>query len=428
MLLFCGPVTRAEIQPADTATIDQLYMKSKTFWYSNIDSSIYYLKQVEELSKKIDYLRGIGYAFYGYGRHETVLYKRFQYLNRANELFKSAHEKSGTGNALLLIGNVYQQIGQGEKSLEYYKQSLVVKKEVSDFGGIALALISIGLHHQLKGELDVALENFEQSLVYRRKEGTPHGIAYAQVNIADVLLTKGKADQAHVMADSAVQNFFLTTDLVGQVWALRVKGQALLKLDHPEEAERIFQTIENNSDVQYNENVLQAKRELIALYSKKGELSKAFQLQSNYLTLRDTLASRDYRIETQRVVNEYEFKSAAQETQRQKEIEEEQIARRNNIQYLIIVVFVLIVFVILFSGKKMFTARLINSFLFIGLLLLFEFLLVVTGPGVESFTQGEPFLKLLANIVLTLLVLPVHQFLERFSKKRLLAYKAVEPT
>lgn len=69
--------------------------------------------------------------------------------------------------------------------------------------------------------------------------------------------------------------------------------------------------------------------------------------------------------------------------------------------------------------------RLINLFLFIGLLLLFEFLLIITDPSVESITQGEPYLKLLANIVLALLVLPAHHYLEKFTKKKLIAEKDI---
>ncbi len=61
---------------ADTAIIDQLYAKSKTFWYTNRDSSIFYLKQVEKLSGKQNYARGNGYASYGLGWHEVILFKR----------------------------------------------------------------------------------------------------------------------------------------------------------------------------------------------------------------------------------------------------------------------------------------------------------------------------------------------------------------
>lgn len=412
---ICSQWAICEVHQKDTTAIDQLYAKSKTFWYSNHDSTLYYLKIVEELSKQSNYKRGIGYALYGYGRHEPVLYKRFQYFTQALEIFESVHDRFGVGITLVVLGDIYFQIGQNEKSLEYYKKALAVKKEIDDYGGIALTLIEIGRYYKTNGELSKALNYFNESLMYRLKAGSPQGIAYAQVNIAEVLFDQHKVDKALAMADSSVHNFSFSTDITGSGWALYIKAKSLLALKRPEEAEKIFKIID-----QQPYNVLGAKQELIAIYSKRGDIQKAFQMQSEFLVIKDTLASRDYRQETQRIVNEYEFNTTAQETQRQKEMKEQQVARRNTIEYLIIAVFILIVFVILFSGKKLLPARLIHSFLFIGLLLLFEFLLVVTDPKVESLTQGEPFLKLLANLVLALLVLPAHQFLEKFTKGRLI--------
>ncbi len=413
--IFCNQIARCQSQQRDTTAIDQLYAKSKTFWYSNLDSTLYYLNRVEELSKKINYHRGIGYALYGYGRHERTLYKRFQYLTRALEIFENNHDKFGIGITLGLLGEIYFQIGQKEKSLEYYKKSLAVKKEIEDYGGIALALIEIGRYYKTHGELSQAITYFNESLIYRLKVGSSQGIAYAQLNIAEVLFDQHKLENALAMADSAVHNFSLGTDVNGSGWALYIKAKSLLELNRAEEAETLFQLVD-----QQPYNILGAKKELISIYSKRADITKAFQLQSEYLVIKDTLTNRDYRAETQRVVNEYNFKSAALETQRQKEITEQQITRRDTIEYLIIAVIILILFVFLFSGKKVLPARLIHSILFIGLLLLFEFILIITDPKVESFTQGEPFLKLLSNLVLALLVLPAHQFLEKFTKRRLI--------
>jgi tetratricopeptide (TPR) repeat protein len=408
-------------QKKDTTIIDKLYTKGKSFRYTNRDSALFYLKQVEKLSKDLNYKRGSGYALYEYGLHEWILSNKFKYFTQALELFESAHDKFGVGIALVKVGGIYVQIGQDEKALMYFKKALVVKKEINDFGGAALALIEIGLYYKKIGELDEALRYFKESLVYRLKEDTHQGIAYAQVNIADVLFLQNKFDKALTMGDSALHNFSLTTDLSGQVWALYLKGKLMIEFNKTEEAEKIFQVIDKfPEEMKYNYNRLHAKEALIKMYSNRGDIKNAFELQSEYLSVKDTLAKWDYRAETRLLVNEYEFEMAEQEALKKREFREQQLARRNNIEYMIIAVFVFILFAILFSGRKLFNVRLINAFLFIGLLLLFEFLLVVTDPKIESLTQGEPFLKLLTNIVLALLVLPAHQFLEKFTRKRLI--------
>ena len=304
----------------DTAFIDQLYSLSKKYWNTGSDSALYYLNQVEALSRKIDYKRGEAYALYGYGVIERVLYKRFQYFTQSLSIFETIHDKFGIGLNLIKIGDIYEQIGLREKALEYYKESLTVKKEVDDFGGIALALINIGKYHQRKGDLEEALQHFEKSLVYRLKEGTRQGIAYSQVNIGEVLFKQDKIDQTLAMADSAINNFLQTPDMPGQIWSLLLKGKALQKLGRLREAEEIFQLIvDYPARFQYLNTALLAKKELIELYATRGDIQNAFQLQTEYLVAKDTLANRDYRTETQRLINEHEFKQqqvAEQEEQK----------------------------------------------------------------------------------------------------------------
>lgn len=183
----------------------------------------------------------------------------------------------------------------------------------------------------------------------------------------------------------------------------------------------IFETITHFPEkVQYNKYSLLAKKELVEMYSKQGNLQKAFQMQSEYLIAKDSLAKLDYRTETQRLVNEYEFKEQEQKVKLEMELKEKQIAKRNSLEYLSIAVIVLLLFVVLFSGRKKLSEKIVNGFLLMGLLLLFEFLLILSDSPIESITQGEPILKLLANVVIALLILPGHQFLDRYSRKRLL--------
>ncbi len=418
-------LSEANAQQNDTLKIDSLYLKGKSLRGKNRDSSLFYIKQVEILSKKYNYKRGLAYALYEYGLQEKVLYNQFNYFTQSLELFESVHDKFGTSLNLIRIGSIYHQIGQSEKALDYSKKALLVKKEINDFGGTALALIQIGRYYKNKSALEEALKYFEESLSYRLKEGSDQGIAYAQINIAEVFFAQKKLDQVIGMCDSAYQKFYLTKDLMGQLWAHDLKGKSLLTLNKFEEAEKVFQSIVYfPHQVQHSDYLLHAKYELIKMLSARGDIRNAFKLQSEYLILKDSLAKWDYRSTTQKFVNEYEFKIAEKEAKRQKEVEEKQYLRRNNIEYLAITIFVLSLFIILYSGRKLFNAHIINSFLFVVLLLLFEFLLIVTDPVTESLTQGEPYLKLIANIVLAFLILPTHQFLEKRLKKRFIEGQA----
>ena len=101
-------------------------------------------------------------------------------------------------------------------------------------------------------------------------------------------------------------------------------------------------------------------------------------------------------------------------------LQAQQIARRNNLEYLSIAIIVLLIFVVLFSRRKRLSVKILDISLLIGLLLLFEFLLILTDSSVDKITGGEPILKLMANVVMALLILPGHQFLERYTRKKLI--------
>ena len=405
----------------DSVEIHQLYEKSRKYWRKNLDSAYYLLHQVENKSKQVGYKRGEAYALYAMGFNEEKLFKEFQFCTQAYSIFESLHDQFGMGLTLLRIGTVYNRIGQNEKALEYFLRALEVKKKLDDYGGVALTLINIGKYYQERRLFEEALEYYKEALVYRLKEGTHQGKAYAQVNLAGALYDLNRFEESLAFSDSAIYNFSFTTDVVGQVWSLRLKGQNLKKLNDLKGAQKTFEKIvAYGEEAQFLGSTLHAKRELIKMYSNRGDIKRAFELQSEYIVAKDTLDKRDYRTETLRLTNEYEFKVAQQKALREKQLHDEQIARRNNLEYLSISIIVLLIFVILFSRKRRMTVQVINVLLLIGLLLLFEFLLILTDSSVEKITQGEPILKLLVNVVIALLILPGHQFLEKYSRKKLI--------
>ena len=96
----------------------------------------------------------------------------------------------------------------------------------------------------------------------------------------------------------------------------------------------------------------------------------------------------------------------------------EETQRSNNLQYLGIFGFVGLVFLFLFIlGKLNVSQRIAEAFVFIALLLLFEFALILFDPINDQYSGGTPILKLLFNIVIAILITPLHSWLERKIKR-----------
>jgi hypothetical protein len=83
----------------------------------------------------------------------------------------------------------------------------------------------------------------------------------------------------------------------------------------------------------------------------------------------------------------------------------------------LVVIFVVIL--VLLLGFIKIPPTLAQGLNFVSLLLVFESILVLTDPFLDYYTNGIPVYKLLVNILLAILIFPMHSFLERRFKKRL---------
>ncbi len=403
----------------DTLLVNQLYQQSRRYWTVKPDSAMALLTRSEELAKKAGYAKGVAYALYGEGVNTQNLYEQFRLFTRSLEIFERIHDRFGEGLNLVKIGEVYRDIGQPDKAFEYYLRALKVKKELDDNGGTALTLIDIGKYNQSHGKPAEALENFREALVYRRRENTPRGIAYAQFNIGSALLSLGKPAEGLAELDSALMNFSHTTDDVGRINVLAKRADAYSQLNRPELAIATYREIVAfPSKYRTHPMVLEARKRLANHFRATGNVKESLDLLYNYVEAKDSLASVDQRVATQRAANEYEFKLMQQKELQAQILRDAKVNRRNLLEYLVIATVVVLFFVILFAGRSRLSGRVAQGTVFIALLLFFEFLLVLTDSPVENLTGGEPIFKLLANVLLALFVLPVHGWLEAYVQRK----------
>ena len=143
-----------------------------------------------------------------------------------------------------------------------------------------------------------------------------------------------------------------------------------------------------------------------------------------YTTTKDSVFNDSKSKEIGKLEANYEFEKQQEEEARvqleTEELKERNKSRRDNIQYSGIFVFVLSLFAAVFmSGKFSMSEKIAEGLIFFTFLLLFEFLLVLLDPYIESISGNEPAFKLLLNAALAVLIFPLHAFFEATLKKRL---------
>ena len=133
------------------------------------------------------------------------------------------------------------------------------------------------------------------------------------------------------------------------------------------------------------------------------------RIGTKYLERAQILGDSLHSEETSRKLQQLEFKleDRTKAPEEQERLLKAETARRNSMQYSGILIAIIAFFgLLLMSGKLKLPQKVVEAGIFFTLLIVFEFLLVLTDPSVAAFAQGQPAYHLLINAALALLILP----------------------
>lgn len=145
---------------------------SSHFYLGQYDSSIYYFQKVlklEDLStpNKVNSLNRLGQSYQRLGEFDKCLEHLFEAL-RIQEAEVSREKKED--NLILLsriqlsIGTVLDEIGDSDRAISYYKNTLTTRKELQDSLGMARVFNNLGIVYKNALKYDSALINYKQGL------------------------------------------------------------------------------------------------------------------------------------------------------------------------------------------------------------------------------------------------------------------------
>ena len=263
---------------------------------------------------------------------------------------------------------------------------------------LAGALNNIGFIHDNQGDIPLALEYYHKALKTAEEIGDKQMIATVLANIGSLQLKESKAlglSESSALA-RAREN--------GE------RGLAIaLELGFPDQIAR-------NAGL------------LTKVAKREGNYKEALEMYELQVVQLDSMKNEETQKAAIRQQMKYEYEKAQIiKEQKQKEearLQAEALQRRDNLQYSIILIAILLVFgAVMGLGFVKVSPRVAEGMIFFAFLILFEFLLVLSDPYLETLTGGAPAYKFLANALLAALIFPAHSFFERVLKKRLIDMK-----
>ncbi|PCH67166.1 MAG: hypothetical protein COC01_06460 [Bacteroidetes bacterium] len=382
----------------------------------------------------------IGVIYDSQGAIDRALKYNFLSL-KINEEVKN---KKGMAVSYNNIGLIYSKQGEIDKALEYYFLSLKIREEIRDKKWIATSYNTIGVTYKGQGKMDKAMEYFFLSLKLREETKDKKGMANSYQNIGSVLCQLDSLPGRPAGLEVGMRYLELGLELHKELGhkdgissSLSAIGGWQLQLGPVEIAlESGLEALVLAKEIGHVENINRAAKLLSEVYRKKGNFNQALTMYELEIQMRDSIVNEENTKVTisQQMKYEYEKEQIRKEheTQEQLRINNEQLARRNNLHYSGIVIGLLILTIIIpllggfvtligVEGRGgLISPRALEGTIFITFLIFFEFLIVLMDPYIEQWTGGAPGYKLLINAGLAGLIFPIHQFFERRLKQQLI--------
>jgi len=310
------------------------------------------------------------------------------------------------------IGNLFSQKKNYDIAISYYERSIALADSLH-FSTLKIpGYISLLNQYLQIDEPEKALEYMQSPAGTQLKTYLSNFGLNAMIDqVYGVVYTKmGRYDSARFYMERARPVFEQNNNQMQQVIFLgQLAGLYRRSGENKKAIDGYLQVIAMSEKNGYLENIKKASQYLDTLYTREGDFTAAARYKSQYYVYKDSIESLKREKELAQV-------EADDEEQRQLKAEkeaEELKQRRNNIQYLAIVIGIAAFFVTLvILGMFKVSAGLIKALGFFVFIMLFEFIFLIFKKNIYSITHGEPWKDLLFMIALAALLVPLHHWLE----------------
>jgi tetratricopeptide (TPR) repeat protein len=303
-----------------------------------------------------DYKRGLLEAYKGIRIHDSIHFSQ-----------KVAYA---------VIGSIYERQGRLDSALKYLQKAyeLDIVENKGRWGWLLYGLGNI--HHKMKNH-EVALAYFRLALPLAIKENAQKDIVDVYNSMATLYKETGKTDSSIFYANEILQKW-QSTD--------------------------------------YKNGILLAVNTLAEIYAASHQRDSAMK----YLQMSVALNKELFTQEKEREFQNMAFNEQVRRLEKEQADIQAAKERKRNLQLIGMAAFIItfMVGVIAISRKRSLlkTARFLGL---IGVLLIFEFISLLTHPWVEEVTHHNPILALLVLVLLASVLVPAHHRLEDMIRKNM---------
>lgn len=370
-----------QVEREDTIRVNQLCDLAFRLRQIDPDSTLLLSAQALEMSRKLDFKRGISRAYYsqGVGHHikgqydsamafynqgmdlalETsslALQSRFvnniglihwnrgdyaralEQFHRSLSLDQQLQDEYGECRSLNNIGLVYRSLSQFKNALDYLQRAFNRLEILEDQFGMAQCSHNIGLTLTDLDRYEDSKEYFKNSIELSSSSGVICHQVYPLVGLAQAFLETGRADSALFYAHQVFQKPEDCREPKNISTAYQVIGLSHLKRENYQKAEEaLLKSYEISDRVGFESASLQTTETLYDLYRRIGKTKLAFEYNDIHKSIKDSLHNDEVTLEIARLEAVFEYEKEKEKLILEQEKEElayqSQLRRRELILY-----------------------------------------------------------------------------------------------
>ncbi|MFZ2726446.1 MAG: tetratricopeptide repeat protein [Methylococcaceae bacterium] len=172
--------------------VEQLTLAEKERWIIQLKNLLDDIKEQLSSKTKGDLLNRLGQLYCSLGNYEKALIAYQQSLKISQDI----GDKQGEAATLNNISQIYKVKGDIDTALDYLKKSLQITQDIGNKEGEGATLNNISQIYTVKGDYDTALAYLKQSLKIRQDIGDKQGEGVTLNNISQIYKAKGNIDMA----------------------------------------------------------------------------------------------------------------------------------------------------------------------------------------------------------------------------------------
>ena len=292
-------IEKTQQSSQNMVTIDseayRVYLKGKYIYHNRLSdkdilkSKTFFEKSIELDPNLIQPRMLLGEIYFNRAQYDKTL----EIYENNLEMSIQINDSKNIANSLSAIASINFVKGDYDKSLEYNLQALKIQHKINNKKGIAKSFNSIGAIHDVLREYDKALEYYRDSLQIAKEINDKNGMARGTLNISNLYNTIGQLDNALDMQKECIELCKQSNNYALLAYAYNLSGVIYSNLHkYDESIKNLKKCLKIKKQLNEPEGIASALKSIGVIYYYKGQYNQAMVYHKKALKQRKEIGYR----------------------------------------------------------------------------------------------------------------------------------------